>query len=111
MGPDIRYFFRKKDDQRLEKIGHLETLIRFGEIIENNFLPYAAVGGFYGRYKLKSDTLNRRFHMSGWIGEVGVMLLCALILRSDHRFVINAVFVFMVGKTKSAFRRNPKGFF
>lgn len=65
-------FSEKKEGQRLEKTGHLETLVRFGEIIENNFLPYAAVGGFYGRYKLKSDALNRKFHMSGWIGEVGV---------------------------------------
>lgn len=81
-------FSEKKQDQRLEKIGHLETMIRFGEVIEENFLPYAAVGGFYGRFKLKSNTINRQFHMTGWIGEVGVdaFLRSNITIRSSLRY-------------------------
>ena len=81
-------FSEKKDGQRLEKMGQVETLIRFGEIIEHNFLPYAAVGAFYGRFRLKSNTLNRKFHMSGWIGEAGVdaFLRPNLTIRSSLRY-------------------------
>lgn len=65
-------FSDKKATQRLEKSGQVETLFRFGEIIEHKFLPYAALGGYHGFYTVKSPTLNKKFSVSGIIGEVGV---------------------------------------
>ena len=81
-------FSDKKAGQRLEKSGHVETLVRFGEVIEHNFLPYAAVGGYYGFHTLKSPTIHKKFGVSGIIGEVGVdaFWLKNVTIRSSLRY-------------------------
>lgn len=81
-------FSDKKAGQKLKKSDHVEALVRFGEVIEYNFLPYAALGAYYACHSLKSPTINKTFGVSGIIGEVGVDAFCLkqVTIRSSVRY-------------------------
>lgn len=81
-------FSMKKHSQRIENKGQLEGMVRFGQIIQHNFLPYVALGAARSAYKMRSDTQNKDFHSTDLISEVGVdaFVLPHLTIRSSLRY-------------------------
>ena len=82
-------FSQRKEDQKVEKDNQIEGVLRFGQLIQQNFLPYVGLGGAYSSYKMQSATTqNKNFHTTDLISEVGVDAFVKphLMIRSSLRY-------------------------
>lgn len=81
-------FSQSKEGQKVEKNNQLEGVLRFGQLIQHNFLPYIGLGGAYSSYKMHTTTQNKNFHTSDLISEVGVdaFVKPQLMIRSSLRY-------------------------
>lgn len=81
-------FSLKKEGQRVENNNHMEGVVRFGQLIQHNFLPYVGLGAAYAAYKMQSATQNKNFHTTDLISELGVDAFVNphIIIRSSLRY-------------------------
>jgi len=81
-------FSLKQNGQRVEKNNQVEGVLRFGQLIQNNFLPYVGLGAAYSDYKMQTSTQNKEFHTTDLISEVGVdaFVRSHWVIRSSFRY-------------------------
>lgn len=81
-------FSLKKQNQRIENTHQLEGILRFGQVIQYNFLPYVGLGFAHSAYRMRSDIQKKDFYSTDLISEVGVDAFVRphMVIRSSFRY-------------------------
>lgn len=81
-------FSQKKEGQKVERTHQIEGVFRFGQVIQHNFLPYVGLGSAYTTYRMKTATVNKSFHTTDLIVDLGVdaFVKPQLMIRSSFRY-------------------------